>query len=144
MNFGRVAVAAIAAWVAYLPMGYVVNEIVLKDIYAANAAALRAPDAMNVWAGFAASLLGFFAFAYTYAKGYEGGDGMQEGVRFGVLVALLLTCFGTVWTYVTVPITGMLLFAWVVDAILEFSIYGAIVGAIYRPVAKQAYDAAPV
>lgn len=138
MNFARVAAAAVAAWVAYLPIGYIVNEILLSDLYAANAAAMRAPEEMNLPLGFAASLLGFFVFAYTYAKGYEGGSGVQEGVRFGVLVGFLLICFGTVWTYVTAPITSSLLFAWIVDVIVEFSIYGAIVGAIYRPVSAGA------
>ncbi|MGH9349160.1 MAG: hypothetical protein ACRD26_18050 [Vicinamibacterales bacterium] len=138
MNFARVAAAAVAAWVAYLPIGYIVNEILLSDLYAANAAAMRAPEEMNLPLGFAASLLGFFVFAYTYAKGYEGGSGVQEGVRFGVLVGFLLICFATVWTYVTAPITSSLLFAWIVDVIVEFSIYGAIVGAIYRPVSAGA------
>ena len=138
MNFARVAAAAVAAWVAYLPIGYVVNEILLKDVYAANAAVMRAPDQMNLPLGFAAALLGFFVFAYTYAKGYEGGSGAQEGLRFGVLVALLIICFATVWAYVTTPITSTLLFAWIVDIIVEFSIYGSIVGAIYRPAASGA------
>ena len=41
MNFPRIAIAAIVAWVVSLPVGYVVNEIILKGVYQANAAALR-------------------------------------------------------------------------------------------------------
>ena len=54
---------------------------------------LRPPAEMNLAFGLAASLLGFFVFAYAYAKGYEGGAGAVEGLRFGVVVGLLLACF---------------------------------------------------
>jgi hypothetical protein len=135
MNFARIAGAAVAAWVVSLPVGYVVNEILLKDMYRANAAAFRAEEALqaNLPIGFAFTLLGFFAFAYAYAKGYEGTNGPMEGVRFGVLVAILLICFGLIWSYVTTPISGSLVAAMMIDVVVEFALYGAIVGAIYRP-----------
>ena len=145
MNFARIAGAAAAAWVVSLPVGYVVNEILLKDMYRANAAAFRPEDALqaNLPIGFAFTLLGFFAFAYAYAKGYEGTNGPMEGVRFGVLVAILLICFGLVWSYVTTPVAGSLIIAMAIDVIVEFALYGAIVGAIYRPVPARSRSVSP-
>ena len=139
MNFARVAAGAVAAWVVSIPVGYVVNEILLKDLYVANAAAMRPDEAVmaNVPLGFGFMLFGFLVFAYTYAKGYEGGSGVMEGIRFGVLVALMVMSFSIIWTYVTMPISGTLAVAWMVDYVAEFSLYGAIVGAIYRPAAVQ-------
>ena len=146
MNFARVAVSALAAWAVSIPVGYVVNDILLKDLYTANAAAFRPEAAMmaNMPLGMAASLVGYFAFAYMYAKGYEGTQGAVEGLRFGVLVALLLSGFGLAWQYVLLPISGTLVVAWIVDAIAEFSLYGAIVGAIYKPAPRQAYNVVAV
>jgi hypothetical protein len=138
MNFGRVAASAIAAWVAYLAIGFVVNDVLLAGAYQAEAAAFRPQADMNLAVGFTASLLGFFVFAYAYAKGYEGTNGVQEGIRYGVIVALLLICFGLVWQYVVHPISARLLAYMIVDALVEFAIYGAIVGTIYRPVAAPA------
>ena len=37
---------------------------------------------------FAGILVGMFAVAYIYAKGYEGGSGLQEGLRFGLLIGI--------------------------------------------------------
>ena len=51
-------------------------------------------------------LTGFFAFAYAYAKGYEGGNGVLEGVRFGVVAALIVIGFAGIWHYVFFPITA--------------------------------------
>jgi hypothetical protein len=146
MNFARVAASALAAWAVSIPVGYVVNEILLRDLYSANAAAMRSPEAImaNVPLGFVATLVGFFVFAYMYAKGYEGTSGPLEGVRFGVLVALLMCCFAIVWQYVVYPISASMLAAMTIDIVVEMALYGAIVGAIYKPVARQAYNVVPV
>ena len=136
MNYARIATAAIAAWVVSIGIGFLVNEVLLSDLIRANAAVMR-PEAevtARLPLGFVFLLLGFFAFAYAYAKGYEGGYGVMEGVRFGVLVALIVIGFGVIWQYIFFPISDAMAVAGVIDAIVELAIYGGIVGAIYRPV----------
>src|SRR5688500_10349808 len=108
MNFGRIAAAAVVAWIVSLGVGFLVNEVLLADIAAANVTVMR-PEAElmgNLPIGFVFLLLGFFAFSYAYAKGYEGGSGVVEGIRFGVLVALIVVGFGLIWQYVMFPITA--------------------------------------
>ncbi len=137
MNFARVAAAAVVAWIVSLPLGFLVNDVLLADLTAANASAMR-PEAQlmaNLPLGFAFLLLGFFAFAYAYAKGYEGGRGVVEGARFGALVAVVVCGFGLIWQYVIYPINGTYVAAIMIDSVIELSIYGAIVGAIYKPAA---------
>jgi hypothetical protein len=140
MNFPRIAIAAVAAWLVSLPVGFVANDFLLADIHAANSAAMRpaADITGNLPIGFVFLLVGFFAFAYTYAKGYEGGHGPMEGVRFGVLVALIVVGFGLIWQYVLYPIDATMSAAMIVDSVVELAIYGAVVGAIYRPEEKAA------
>jgi hypothetical protein len=133
MNFNRLALAAVAAWVVSLVIGFVVNTYLMAELYAAHAQVFRPQDEMNLALGFGAQLGGFFVFAYMYAKGYEGTSGVQEGLRFGVLVGLLIIGFAVVWNYVTLPISGALGLGWVVDVLVEMAIYGIVVGAIYRP-----------
>ena len=146
MNFARVAAAAVVAWMVSIPVGFLVNDVLLTDVYAPNAAAMRPEAAVmaNLPLGFVFLLLGFFAFSYTYAKGYEGGNGVMEGIRFGVLVALVVTGFGLIWQYVLYPITGRLVVALIIDSIAELALYGAIVGAIYRPLPSAARRGMPV
>ena len=133
MNFGRVAAAALAAWVVYLGVSPLVNNVLLADLYAQHARVFRPQAEMNVAFGLAAALAGFFVFAYAYAKGYEGGAGVVEGLRFGVVVGLLLAAFSVAWNYVVLPVSGALAAAWIVDVIVEMAIYGAVVGLVYRP-----------
>jgi hypothetical protein len=137
MNFSRIAAAAVVGWLASLAIGYLVNGVLLADMF--TEVPIYRPEAdMNglLPIGFAAMLFGFFAFAYAYAKGYEGGNGLMEGVRFGVLIGIMLNCFAIVWNYVTTPISGSMTAAFMVDAIAEWAIYGAIVGAIYKPLPR--------
>ncbi|MFO7693932.1 MAG: hypothetical protein R6V57_12660 [Vicinamibacterales bacterium] len=133
MNFGRVAAAAIVAWVVYLGLSPLVNNVLLADLYAQHARVFRPQAEMNVAFGLASALAGFFVFAYAYAKGYEGSAGVVEGLRYGVVVGLLLAAFSVAWNYVVLPVSGALAAAWIVDVIVEMAIYGAVVGLVYQP-----------
>lgn len=137
MNFGRVAAAAVVAWIVYLGASPLVNNVLLADLYAKHAAVFRPQAEMNLVLGLGASLLGFFVFAYAFAKGYEGGNGAVEGLRFGVVVGLLLACFAATWNYVVLPVSGSLGVAWIVDTLVEMAVYGVVVGLVYRPIAGR-------
>ena len=137
MNFGRVAAAAVVAWITYMLVSPVVNNVLLADLYARHAAVFRPQADMNLVLGLGASLLGFFVFAYAYAKGYEGGSGALEGLRFGVVVGLLLACFAVTWNYVVLPVSGSLAIAWIVDTLVEMALYGVVVGLVYKPIAGR-------
>jgi hypothetical protein len=146
MNFPRIAMAALAAWVAAMGVGYLVNDFLLADFFAENQAVMRSEADLNAHLpyGFAFMLVGYFAFAYVYAKGYEAGSGVMEGIRYGVLVAILISCFGLAWQWIVFPITGTLAAVMIVDAVFEYALYGAIVGAIYRPLEHHAVPARAV
>ncbi len=137
MNFPRVALAAVASWVLYLGIGFLVHGVLLKDTYAEYVGVMRPEAQANAILpmAFGVALVGFFAFAYAYAKGYEGSSGVQEGLRFGVLVGIMLCAFGSVWDYMMWPIRASLLAAWLIDFVVEFAIYGMVVGLIYKPAA---------
>ena len=137
MNYTRLVIAALVTWAVSLGVGYFVNDVLLADIYAANSAVIR-PEAQMTGLlpiGFVFILVGYLVFAYMYAKGYEGGNGIVEGLRFGLCAGILVTCFGLIWQYVLYPITGAMAVAIIIDSILEFALYGMIVGAIYKPAA---------
>src|SRR5262245_35989827 len=138
MNFGRIAAAAVVVWVVSLAVGFVVNDVLFTGLAAANVSVLRPEAALsaNLPIGFVFLLIGCFAFAYAYAKGYEGGNGITEGARFGAVVALIVMGWGLIWQYVMFPITATYAAAIMIDSLVELTIYGAIVGAIYKPVGQ--------
>jgi hypothetical protein len=135
MNLSRVAIAGFAAWLAYLLVGSFAHGVLMQDLYEAHQAFMRPAGAAGgrMPLALGVTLIAFLAFAYAYAKGYEGGKGLQEGLRFGVLVGVMLIGFSTVWEYMVYPLSRTFLLARVIDEIVEWAIYGVIVGAIYRP-----------
>jgi len=151
MNYGRIGLAAIAAWAVSIGLGYLINDVWLLRLYQANAWAYRHPDeiAPLLPLGLGAQLLAFFAMAFAYAKGYEGqGSAIGEGVRFGLVIAIMIDGFAVVWNYVTQPIAPRLGALELVEHIGQFGVYGAIMGLIYQPrravlppeLANQKYD----
>ena len=134
MNRARLALAALASWVVYLGVSFLVHGVLLKNIYLQHASAMRPEvEASAILPlGFGFALLGFFAFAYLYARGCQGG-GAAEGIQFGLLAGVILCSFGTIWDYMVWPVSPTLAALWMVDFLLEFALYGAIVGAVYQP-----------
>jgi putative flippase GtrA len=135
MNYPRILLAGLAAWLASIPLGYVINDIWLFRLYQANAWAFRRPDdiAELLPIGLAAQLLACLAFALAYAKGYEGeGSAIGEGIRYGLIVAIIVDGFAVAWNYVTQPIAPRLGLLELVARVGEFGVYGAVVGSIYR------------
>jgi len=134
MNRARVVIAALVSWIVYLGVSFLVHAVLLKDIYLQHASAMRPEAEANAILplGFGFALIGFFAFTYLYARIYQSG-GVPEGIQFGLLTGVLLCCFGTIWDYMVWPVSPTLAVLWMVEFLLEFALYGGIVGAIYQP-----------
>ena len=132
MNYARIALAGIAAWLA---------SIVARISHQRHlAAASVSGERLGVQAsggyrallpiGLGAQLVACLAFAFAYAKGYEGdGSHIGEGMRFGLIVALMIDGFAVVWNYVTQPIAPRLgVLADRSRIVGQLGVYGAIVG----------------
>lgn len=142
MNYARVGLAALAVWVAWFALGFLIHGVMLADVWEAlhREGAIRT-EAMTrtvMPVGVALALPGALVFAYTYAKGYESGPGLQEGLRFGVLVGLLLVAFGMAWSYVTFRVPVEFLLWMSVATIMQFAALGIVAGVVYRKRTRRA------
>jgi len=141
MNYPRIVLAAVAAWIVSIGLGYLINNVWLLRLYQANAWAFRRTEDITPLLpfGFGLQLLAFFAFAYAYAKGYDGtGSRIGEGMRYGLVIAIMIDGFAIVWNYVTEPIALRLGILQLIEHVGEFGVYGAIVGVIYNRKTTQA------
>lgn len=136
MNFKRVGLAALAGWVTYMVLGFLIHGVMLDDMWQGLIREGVARSTVNANAllplGMALALPGALAFAYAYAKGFEGGSGLQEGLRFGVLVGLMLVIFGITWNYIVFPLPTAYLTSVAVATVIEFAAIGMVVGLIYK------------
>ena len=135
MNYGRLALAAVAATVADAIYGFVVYGNVLTNQFALYPGVYRPIESQGAYmpALFGGILIAMFAAAYIYAKGYEGGSGMQEGLRFGVCVGFLALGYVGLVNYAVLNLGRRLAGSMALAGLFEWVIAGIVIGAIYKP-----------
>jgi hypothetical protein len=138
MNYGRLALAAIAAWVVDAVYGFVVYGTVLSSEFGRYPGVYRPNDVGPSYLPviFVGILLAMFVASYVYAKGYEGGSGIQEGMRFGVLMGLLVLGYSGIVNYAILNIGRRLAGSVAIAGLVEWTIAGIVIGAVYKPAAQ--------
>jgi len=134
----RFIMAFIAAYIFLFVWGWLVNGVLLKDVYAESARLWRPESEMRSlfhWIIIGQALV-VFAFVMLYASGFAGG-GVIAGIRLGLL--LEIAAIGMrLGFYAVQPIPGKLIFYGSIGGIIEMVIVGAMVGAIYKPASGKA------
>jgi hypothetical protein len=137
MSLRRIAVPALVAWLVDSLYGYVVFGVMLDSEFAPyRPTVFRSTEVMNSMLPlmFVSSLIGFFAIAYIFAKGHDGGSGMKEGFWFGVVLGSLFTFLVNVPTYVLYNIGQQLAGKIIIAGFVEMLIAGIVLGLVYKPV----------
>lgn len=132
MNIKRYVIAGIAVFATFQVCDMVIHGRLLMKDYEALASMWR-PDMMSLmWIMWITCAVLSFLFAYVFVKGYEA-RGMLEGVRYGLIVGLMMNGVGAFNQYVLFPVPFVLAVKWFVFGMIEFILAGAVVAAIYRP-----------
>ena len=146
MNYPRVALAALAATVVDAVVGYVVYGVLLAGSFASYPAVYRSADAGATYLPgmFAGIFVGLLAASYIYAKGYEGGVGVAEGLRFGILLGVFVATIFAGVNYATLNIGLGHSAVLAVAALVEWTVLGTVIGLVYKPAAAPARRVAGV
>src|SRR5271163_4169094 len=137
MNWMRVVLAALGAFVAYFAAGglmFVTMPWMKKEFEKYPAVYRSHESIMSVMpAGMAAMFVSIAALAVIYAMGYQGGAGVMEGARFGALIGVFAMGAFTVHNFVNLNIGWKLTMQQSVAYFVEWVVVGMVIGAIYRP-----------
>ena len=129
----RFIVAFVAAYIFIFFWGWLLNGVLLKDIYAQTPNLWRSQSEMMSlfhWIIIGQALV-VFAFVMIYTSGFAGG-GVIAGIRLGIL--LEIAAIGMrMGVYAVQPFPGKLLIYASIAGLIEMIIVGAIVGALYKP-----------
>jgi len=146
MNYPRIVIAAIAATVVDAVYGFVVWGQVLSAEFARYPAVYRAGADQTAYLPlmFVGILVGMLFAAWIYAKGYEGGSGLLEGVRFGAVMGLLIGAYMAGVNYGIMRIGKRMALTYGVGWLGEWLLVGLAIGLVYKPVAGAVRRAAGV
>jgi hypothetical protein len=133
----RFILAFVAAYIFLFVWGWLLNGVLLKDIYAETPNLWRSQNEMASlfhWIIIGQALI-VFSFVMIFATGFAGG-GVMAGIRLGLL--LEIAGIGMRLGFYSVqPIPAKLILYGSIGGIIEMVIVGAMVGAIYKPATRE-------
>jgi hypothetical protein len=136
MNYGRIFLAAVAAFVVFFIYGFLVHGLLIaKDYTPYPEGVYRAGEAArsHMPIGLAGIFVAILVFAAIYAVGYEAGRGLWNGARLGLLFGIFMAGAFAAVNYATVNISGKLALEIAISEPIEWTMVGIMVGLIYRP-----------
>ena len=137
MNYLRVGLAAVGAFVAYMAAGGLMFVAMpsLKTEFLKYQAVYRDHDGQmsHFPVGMAAILFSMVVLAVLYAKIYRTGSGLAGGAAFGVLIGLFVVGAFVLHNYTNLNIGLRLTAISAVAYFVEWCIAGIVIGLIYRP-----------
>ena len=134
MNMKRLILACVFVFVFLFLFEWGLHGGVLRNAYKESAQLWRSDADMGRHFGLIIRgqvvLSVMFCLIYALRRGTDAGP--AQGAGYGLLVGILLAT-GPLIAFATQPLPSRIVGAWIVGAIIEFVIAGAILGAIYRP-----------
>ncbi len=134
MNWKRFLSAVLVIFVVAQALSYLIDQVILMRDYE-KLKDLWRPDLMSkVWVMYLVGLLVAFMFTYIFIKGREG-KGIQEGVRFGIIVWLFTTVPFSLNLWILFPLPFVLAVKWILYGLFTDLIGGILAAVIYKPAA---------
>ncbi|MFZ0277630.1 MAG: hypothetical protein WA254_14755 [Candidatus Sulfotelmatobacter sp.] len=139
MNYSRLAVAALGGVVAYFAFGFLLLGLVPALINEAHKypAVFRPKEKMMTVMpiGLVATFVAILVVAVIFAMLHQGGSGITQGARFGVLIGIFVVCGFVLHNYVNLNIGLKLALGQAVAYFVQWTIVGIVIGLIYKPLA---------
>jgi hypothetical protein len=139
MNYSSLGLAALGGTAAYFAFGFLVLCLVpalideshkYPDVFRPKEKMMRV---MPI--GMAATFLAILVVAIIFAMIHQGGSGVMEGARFGVLVGIFVVCAFVLHNYVNLNIGLKLALGQAAAYFVQWIVVGIVIGLIYKPLA---------
>jgi hypothetical protein len=141
MNYSRLALAALGGTVASFASGFLVLWLVpalFNEAHKYPAVFRSKEEMMTVMPiGLVAKLIAILIVAMIFAMIRQGGSGITEGARFGVLIGIFAVCAFVLDNYVNLNIGLKLALGQAAAYFVQWTIVGIVIGLIYKPLATR-------
>jgi hypothetical protein len=137
MNFTRIFLAALAAFVAYMAVGGLIFAAIpaLKAEFLKYPAVYRDHDGQisHMPAGMAGIFLSLLVLATLYALVYRPDYGIRLGLMFGALIALYFIGSFVLHNYANLNIGLRITLYSAIAYFLEWFLVGVVISLVYKP-----------
>jgi archaellum biogenesis protein FlaJ (TadC family) len=131
----RTIFAVLVGFVVQLGGLFLIHSVLLRQDYVDTAALWRPHEAqvMRAWAMLLAVLIYVVGAVLVYMRGVERKPWIGQGIRFGILLALVVVVYSSLSAWVILPIPHMLAVKWIVSESLLSVVFGLAVAGICQP-----------
>ncbi len=135
MNRTRIALAAVAALVAYMAAGGVFFAMpALREEFTKHAGVFRSGEAMNsvMAIGMTGILLAIVVATVIFAKMHPAGGGIRDGVEYGALLALFQLGGFVLHNHMNLNVSARLTAIQGTVYTVEWLVVGVVISLVYR------------
>lgn len=134
MNYVRLVLSVVAAFVLFFVIDFAVHGILLQQMYLDTADLWRPQAEMMEYMPLSTGMQ--FGLAALVTAGYvllSQDYGWKAGLKYGAIIGLILG-FAQASIYPYMPIPLAMAGAWFAATLFEITLIGVVVGLIYKPV----------
>ncbi|MGQ8338498.1 hypothetical protein ACUNWD_18220 [Sunxiuqinia sp. A32] len=132
MNVKRFLLASLAVFVTFQLLDFIIHGVILMSTYEETASVWREDMMDLMWIMYISGVLLSLLFVYIYIKGFQN-KGIMEGVRYGLVMWLLLMVVGSVNQFVIYPVPADLAVKWIIYGLVELVVAGVVTALVYKP-----------
>ncbi|MFZ3201182.1 MAG: hypothetical protein WA175_08520 [Candidatus Acidiferrales bacterium] len=126
--------AVVLAYAWLMATGYLINGVWLMRDYMLTPDSWRPQAVMQhkFWIMWAAELLFTVMFVWIYSRGLEKKPWVGQGIRYGIVMSLLVMIPESLSEYVIYRVNHILALKWMVSGTMQFIVMGLIVAFVYK------------
>jgi Protein of unknown function (DUF1761) len=141
MHYSSLALAALGGTVASFAIGFLMFWLAPGLIKEAHKypSVFRPEEEMKAVMpiGIASTFMAILAAAVIFAMMRQGGSGITQGARFGVLIGIFVVCASVLHNYVNLNIGLKLALGQAAAYFVQWTIIGIVIALIYKPLVTQ-------
>lgn len=139
MDVKKLGLAILATYVFLLVTNYLIHAVWLMPVYLESLSSWRPLEDIvrKTWILWIGQLVFTAAFAYVYTRGLEAKHWVGQGLRYGILMVLLVVIPATLNNYVAYRVRYPLALEWMAAGAAQMIVMGLIVAGIYRKPSSQ-------
>jgi len=127
--------AIVAGFILQMAGLFLIHSVWLKQEYTAPGSLWRSQqDAIaRTWAMLLAVLIYVVGAVWIYSLTVKSASWVGQGIRFGILLAMVTVVYGSLSGWVILPLGHMLVVKWIIGEGLLSAVFGLLIAAICRP-----------
>jgi hypothetical protein len=135
MDMKKTAIATAAGFVLQMATNYLLHGVILMNSYAATSDLWRNDAAMaqRRWILFVGTFIFVLAAVLIYQRGAELKSPVGQGIRYGILLAMVSIVPATLFEYVTTQMPHTLALHWIIGEGIQCVLLGLLIAFICQP-----------